>query len=412
MTNGIESMRDETAGGRTADCESMLQLIPLSIQREGDLYLVGSRKLNRFYQMPEAGVQIIHLLQEGLSLSEVKQRFGHGRDHGIDIDDFVSTLAEIGFTGTNSSCKAVDSSSGRPKRWVRLAGRVAFSWPLVLISSLVVLYAAICLGRFPQAMPSLKVFYFPGHLTGSLLLLLVLRLFLLILHEWGHMLAAARVDIDSRLGIGNRLWTIVIETDLTGVFSLPRRKRYLPLLAGMLVDIVCIALLLLVVIQLIGAHANSFLIQLLQALILQTLLVMLWQTNIFLRTDLYYVLGTLLGYPDLDRDARIYLRALTYRLSRGHLGMTVAGSQQPKRLGVIRAFSLLWLTGRIASVYFLLAVGIPTLFLYAKDTFKRASWDALPYDSILFTVFSAVVVGVGLWMWLSRMKLRRLTDRQ
>src|SRR5947209_5672462 len=74
---------------------SSLQLIPLSIQQEGDSYLVGSLELNRFYQIPEIGVQVIRLLQQGLSLPEVKEKLGAGGDSDVDIDDFASTLIEI-----------------------------------------------------------------------------------------------------------------------------------------------------------------------------------------------------------------------------------------------------------------------------------------------------------------------------
>jgi putative peptide zinc metalloprotease protein len=398
-------------------CHVSLQLIPLSIQREGDSYLVGSLELNRFYQIPEIGVQVIRLLQQGLSLPEVKEKLGAGE---VDIDDFASTLIEIGLAYPGPLREPVNTPLIASAKWFRIAGRIGriiFSLPSACLCMLVVLYAAICLVKVPQAWPSLRVFYFPGHLTASLLILLVLRFFMVLLHELGHMLAAARLNIPSYLGVGTRLWTIVIEADLTGVLSQPRRKRYLPLLAGMLTDVFIMSILLITVVHLLNAHAGPFVVQLLQASIMQTLLVLFWQLNIFLRTDFYYVICTILAYPDMDRDARIYIQTLLHRFSRGHIGTRLESDPIPDRLNVVRLFSLIWLVGRLASIYVLLAVAVPTLLLYARDSwraFMAASSKALPYDFLFFALLSTVLFVSGIWMWLSRIKSRRLrlSDQQ
>jgi len=422
MTSDVIPSHDDPGRSLASACQSSFQLIPLSIQQEGDSYLVGSLELNRFYQIPEIGVAIIKLLQEGLSIPEVKVRLGAGNGSDFDMDDFASTLIEIGFAYAGPLRRAADSSLTGSK-WPRIArgiGRIVFSWPLACLYSAVVFYSAICFERFPQARPSLSVFYFPGHLTTSLLLLLVIRLLMVLLHELGHMLAAARSGINSHLGVGTRLWTIVIEADLTGVLSLPRRKRYLPLFAGMLTDVFSVSILVIMVVYLLKVHASAFVIQLLQALMMQTLLVMLWRFNIFLRTDLYYVMCTMLAYPDLERDARIYLQTTTHRFSGGRLGIKAGvdqADQEPKRLNVVRAFSIVWLIGRIASVYVLLVVAVPTLFLYARDiyrSFGAASLKAFPYDSFFFMLLSASLVVSGVWMWLSQRKSRklRLLDQQ
>jgi hypothetical protein len=413
MTGNLQLNQDEQELNLSSTDTGSLHLVPLSIQQEGDSWLVGSLELNRFYQMPEIGVQIIRLLQNEVPLAEVKTHLGGGDASDIDVDEFASTLIELGLAYKGPLCKPVASSAGSSK-WLRVArriGRIVFSWPLACLYTLAVFYAASCLVRVPQARPSLSVFYFPGYLTASLLLLLVLRLLMVLLHELGHMLAAARSGIDSHLGVGTRLWTIVIEADLTGVLSLPRGRRYLPLLAGMLTDVLGLSVLVIAVVHLLNARANWFVIQLVQALIMQTLLFMLWQWNIFLRTDLYYVMCTMLAYPDLDRDARLYLQTFLYRLTGGHFGMEPQADQKSGRLNVVRAFSLIWLVGRLASFYLLVVMAVPTLWHYARDdyrAFANASWKAVPYDFLFFTLISTALVVSGLWMWLSQMKSRKL----
>ncbi len=390
-----------------------LQLVPLSMQKEGDSWLVGSVALNRFFQMPEVAVRIIELLQQGLSFAEVKKRLHAGEDGDFDLDDFASTLVQIGFAQTGPSPVASTLAPAQSAKWLAIAGRIGraiFTWPVACLYLLIISYTA-CVARVPQALPRLSVFYFPGHLTASLLLLLVLFFVMVLLHELGHMLAAARVGIDSHLGVGTRLWNIVMEADLTGVLSLPRARRYLPFLSGLITDLLNVSILSIVVTRLVQAHANPFLIQLLQAVAMQILLVMSWQWNIFLRTDLYYVLCTALAYPDLDRDARLYLRSLTYRITGGRTGTPLTPEQLPKRLGVLRLFSLIWVLGRVASLYLLLVTAAPTLVRYAVDDYRalrNASLASLPYDYIIFTVLSASMLGAGLWMWLSQMKSRKV----
>ena len=56
-------------------------------------------------------------------------------------------------------------------------------------------------------------------------------------HELAHLIAARAVGVNSRMGISHRLWYLVAETDLTGLWSVTRNQRYLPMLAGMIVDL-------------------------------------------------------------------------------------------------------------------------------------------------------------------------------
>jgi hypothetical protein len=82
-----------------------------------------------------------------------------------------------------------------------------------------------------------------------------------------------------------------------------------------------------------------------------------------------------------------------------------------QRMKVVRFFALVWLVGRLGSLYFLIVIAVPTLFLYAHNDYlalKGASMKAVPYDSMFFTLISASMLLSGLWMWLSQMKSRRL----
>ena len=55
----------------------------------------------------------------------------------------------------------------------------------------------------------------------------------MLLHESFHALAGRRLGLNSKLSIGRRFYYLVFVTSLDGLVAVPRRKRYLPMLAGM-----------------------------------------------------------------------------------------------------------------------------------------------------------------------------------
>ncbi|ALN92803.1 PqqD family protein [Lysobacter gummosus] len=388
-------------------------VIPLSVQPEGDGYYIGNAELNEFYEFPEDGLRIIQMLRKGDSAEQIKAALAAQSDETLDVDDFIEQLVEIGFIHRQQDQHRYDEqlaeSTAGDKR-LSFKGNLALARALFSPLSLaiylgVIGYAALSAYQDPRLRLNLQAFYLEQHLTLTLVTLLVLYFLATMLHELGHMMAAARYGVHSRLGIGNRLWDLVAEADLTGILSLPRSQRYLPLMAGMMVDVLNIALLTLAIGWLIDHSGNAFLIQLLQALILQLLITISWQFNIFLRTDMYYVVCNFFGNPDLDRQARIYLRDRMHRISFGRFG-EAAEAIDHRNIGVLRAFSLLWVIGRISALIFLAFVLIPTLSRYVRkayDSFASPqATQATAMDAAGFAAISVALFAGGMYLWLRR----------
>ena len=72
-------------------------VIPLSIQDEGDCFMVGSQALGDFYQLPKEGVAIIAMLREGASVDAIKASAARDFADALDVDDFIATMLSIGF---------------------------------------------------------------------------------------------------------------------------------------------------------------------------------------------------------------------------------------------------------------------------------------------------------------------------
>jgi putative peptide zinc metalloprotease protein len=392
------------------DRSGSFYVIPLSIQKEGEDYFVGNADLDEFYSFPETGVDILRMLQEGETVAAVKSALAASVKDPIDVDEFIGTLIEIGFiyapADKHNFAQAVSNVSSGERRLLFKANqgfaRAVFSWPMLAIYLAVVGYAAYSAVIDPELMLNPHAFYWSGDLTLTLLLLAVLYGFSVSLHELGHMLAAARQGIASKLGFGNRLWQIVAEADMTGLLSLPREKRYLPMAAGLMVDIFNIAIITLILKWVTANAYDRFVIQLLQAWALQIAITMIWQFNIFLRTDIYYMVCNFYGFTNLDDKARSFVKNQVYTATNGRFGSR-SEDYTPKHWGVARAFLVVWIMGRVAAIWFLLFVIAPTLYRYFERAYDAYRSPYIPastvYDLAAFATICTGFMLFGIYVW-------------
>ena len=395
----------------TVVAERRFFVVPLSVQREGDDFLVGSADLEEFFQLPEEGVRILAMLRDGVGVPAIAAAFATDADgETIDVEDFLATMIEVGFVYPEEDAHRHDERLAAAPSDRRLTFRAnrrlaaAIFSPVTLVLYLLILGAAAMAAiRHPEARVQPDAFFIDDHLAATLVLLLLLSSVTTALHELAHMLAAAAHGVVSRLGFGMRLWFVVAEADLSGIMSLPKRQRYVPLAAGMMVDVLNIALITLAVTYLIAHGMHGFGVLLLQALALQLVVTLLWQFNIFLRTDVYFILCTWAGQPDLDRDARLYLGDLLARASFGRIGRA-APDHAFKSRRVVQLFAAIWVVGRIAALAMLVLVVMPTLGRYAMKAYRAfadpaATW-ATAYDLGAFAVLSLLLVATGLFLWI------------
>lgn len=386
-------------------------VIPLSVQKEGESYYIGNAELDEFYQFPEEGLNIIRMLQGGASVATIETTLAQTSEESIDVREFIDTLLEIGFIHPEAERhrfqESVEAVRNTDKRLVFRANpriaRMVFSWPSLALYLGIVGYAAYSAIQDPQLRLNLEAFYLERNLTLTLVVLLLMYAFTASLHELGHMLAAARQGVDSRLGFSNRLWDIVAEADMTGLLALPREKRYLPMAAGMLVDVFSIAAITLILRWLFANSPNGFAIQLLQALALQITISITWQFNIFLRTDVYYLICNYFGYADLNAQAYHFYQNQLHAFSFGLLGKRTE-PLKPQQVIIARTFFAIWLLGRIASIGFLVLILIPTLYRYferAVETYHNPYMPAsAAIDIAIFATISTAILLAGLYMWI------------
>jgi putative peptide zinc metalloprotease protein len=386
-------------------------VIPLSVQKDGDDYLVGNAEMGDFYQFPEQGVRILDMLKSGLAAPTIQARLQDEYQETVDVDGFVEQLTSIGFIHPEDQKLTVqarlEATAHDTRRTFNMDPRIAraiFSPPALLCYLAVIIYAAVNAINEPALRINFGAFYIETWRTPFLVLVLTLAFVHVALHEMGHMLAAARHGIKSKYGIGNRLWMIVAESDLTGILTLPRSQRYFPMLAGPMVDVLWASLLTVLIQVLLWSSASPFAIQLVQALILDIVISIRWQLNIFVKTDIYFVICNYFRHPDLDRDARAYLRDLLHWMTFGRYGAVAPASFQ--NLTAVRVFSMIWLFGRALSFLVLFGVFLPTMAKYVIFGVQLANgpptsvWIVL--DTFSYVAIMLTMIGAGMFVWVRK----------
>jgi len=153
---------------------------------------------------------------------------------------------------------------------------------------------------------------------------------------------------------------LVVEADLTGLWSVPKRKRYLPLFAGSLLDSVSASLCFLI----LYAHGHHWLavasvpLRILKLALLTYLTRVMWQGFLFVRTDYYYVIATIFNCRNLLGDTEAFLRNQLARIFPWVRKVDQTGIPISERR-VIPIYAIVWVGGRIVALSWLFSVTIP-----------------------------------------------------
>jgi len=180
--------------------------------------------------------------------------------------------------------------------------------PAWLAYAALIIAALIVMVHDPVLRPSYRNLFFTTHISLIPLTLVGATMPLVLLHESYHALAGRRLGLPSRLSIGRRLVYLVAETRMDALFSVPRRDRYLPFLAGMLADAVVTSVLTLLAAVLRYGEAPTWLWGLLLAIAFTCVLRLLWQFLFYLETERIWIFLTpavaLAAGVELSRRAR------------------------------------------------------------------------------------------------------------
>jgi putative peptide zinc metalloprotease protein len=410
--------------------DTRVSVHPFTRQLENGEMIIGRPDTGVFLALPVEAVEVLDQLAEGRTVGEVQRQFQQTHGELLDMDDFLGYMESKGLLHANdnspgrlrASASGTAAAAPAPVRYhftnipQSLAQRL-FGAPALALYGLVIALGLVIAFLEPDLVPDKTAMYFGEDRTLKTFVLLLISYVTVFNHEMGHLVAARARGVSTRLGISHRLWFLVAESDLTGLWGIAKRQRYLPLLAGPLADAVTSALLL---VALYADHRGWLVLapswrQLAAAIFFVLVMRIVWQCFFFVRTDFYYVVTNVFNCRNLLKDTEGFLRNWAAGLL-GRERPVDLSKIPPAEMRVIHAYSVVWVLGRVLAYWLLLFVSIPFVIHYYEELLEalRNGWSGHEYnflDALFMALLSVIpfLLGMGLWIRNLAVSWRRRT---
>jgi putative peptide zinc metalloprotease protein len=395
--------------------DAVVDVRPFTQQRDGDEVIIGLPEAGVFFVVEPEAAEMLQELASGKNVGEVLETYQRKHGEKPDLDDFLTLLEAKGLIGAPGQSSFADrerlETQDESRRHYHFStfpesiARLLFGKPALIIAISLIVWAIAAVISDHTLAPVPANLVFKDHLTLTWTILVILNVSAVFIHEMAHVIAARAAGAQSRIGIGNRLWYLVAETDMTGLWALPKRKRYVPFLAGMLCDGVCASLLILL---LSSQHADlvaryPFLARLMRAMTFTYFMAIVWQFFLFVRTDLYFVLATALNCRNLLADTEVFLKNQLARFT-SRIGPQDQSHIPPSERKVIRCYSGVWIAGRVCAILTALWATIPVSvgYWHILSSVISQGYQANRtgfVDGIVLTLYFLVPTVAGCVLW-------------
>lgn len=377
--------------------DSQVQLTPLKIHRQKKNIIVEDVRMKEYYEMSPASADAIEAIQAGRNLGEIedelKQRYP---DEEIDIIQFVSDLIELELV-TELDGRVLQNISGEEEAPQVLRrefpifhkiGYFLFRTPVILIYPAALIYSLWTILTKPQYGPEFHSMHILDTMTLNVIIWAGLSLLLLAFHEFSHFLAARAYHVPAKYDFGHRYYFLVLETQLTDIWKLEPRQRVIPYLAGMMNDSIMLALS--VSLRILFPEMNDVLYEILELATFYLVIMLVFQTCVFMKTDLYYVVESLSGYLNLQERAVQWIKNTFMRRSK------------EKEPGFVKFFVGVYCAGIGLVAWFFVWRAYPQFMHFvdhATDYLSYPITDFFFWDGILFITVNAASLAILFYSW-------------
>jgi hypothetical protein len=328
--------------------------------------MVGDVARGEFVAVPAIAVAVIAALREGRTLGETAEQVREQAGGDVDVADFAETLLGLGFVARVDAVPVPGQGpefgyGGRAGAAAARQARPLYSAPAWTVYCVLFACCIALLSAVPAIRPHYQQLFFLPNPVLSVAVLTVAGVPLAMAHELAHWLGARVQGVPARITISRRYYLAVLQTDLSALWSLPRQRRFAPLLAGMAFDTVVLSVVLGA--RLTGLtglwHLPPLASRVLAALALWQVTGISAQFVVFLRTDLYAVLVTGLGCLSLTRTSKLRMARRYRRLSRAEEQELAAAG--PQDMAAARWYGWIQVGGAAIAAFYFIAFFTPAV---------------------------------------------------
>ncbi|MFD1779009.1 hypothetical protein ACFSFW_10055 [Fredinandcohnia salidurans] len=374
--------------------EALLTLHDIEIRKDTKNYIVEDLSTHDFYEMPLVCIDALGFIQKGLRLGEIEEKLIKAfPDEDINMIGFGEQLLELNLVQSVNGSEIIKKKEQNGKLglgWIpQKLGKVFFN---KYLNYLYLVFFIANIGIFivhPSLFPHYKDLFVFDILSLNILLLGSLSFFLVLIHEFGHILAIRSFGLPTRLDIGHRLYFVVFETDLSMAWKLPAKHRNILYLAGVCLDNVVLFLAL--IIQLYTPNQSNIVSGIIGLIVFDVLIRIVFQACIYMKTDFYYLFENITGVYNLMESSTKYIKNILLRLNTNNNEL-FSGEEK-----IVKTYSLFFIIGVGVTLGLFFVYYLPQLvymFINILPGFRSPITDSKFWDAILFSIQMAVLIGL------------------
>lgn len=385
--------------------QSSVKLRSVIIKQDKKNYIVEDQEAREYYEMPPICIDAIQAIEESKSLERIeeslKQKYPQ---EDVQIVDFVQQLLEMDLIAEldgQEIYRQLTEDIKTHTNWIpEKAAKLFFNATSVKIYILLTLFNILVFLTQPQLLPHYRDMIVFDAMMFNILTWIFISFILLMIHEIGHLMAVRAQGLPARLGVGHRLFIVVLETEMTDVWSLPSRKRNLPFLAGICFDQTLLFAALIV--QGLFPQATPLLLAIMGVVVIKLFLMMVYQFMFFMKTDIYHVVENVTGCYNLMENSNAWLRRKLPYLSMNDKPSEIFTGEEK----MIKRFALFYAAGLLLSGVVLFVYMLPLLFHTLTLSLQNLAQPVNnPYfwDGAAYMLQISLMVALLLYSWIKNL---------
>ncbi|MEN2465726.1 peptidase [Ornithinibacillus sp. JPR2-1] len=386
--------------------ESTLSLVDLEIRQDKKHYIVEDNHTGEFYEMPKVCIDAIELIKNGKGLAEIEQTLKTNYpNEDVEIIPFVEQLVEFGLVKEIDGKIVTTSQKNKsPNAFNWISANFASFFFNKISNKIYLFLLFINIGLIllhPELLPHYQDIFIFDSMIANMLTYTGISLILILIHEFGHILAIRSYNLPTKLDIGNRLFLIVFETDLTPAWKLAPRQRNPLYFAGMSFEQVI--LFIAFSLTLLIGDSNPLLFGLLGIIIFDIFVKTIYQFSFFMKTDIYFIIENITGSYNLMESGKNYLsKWLPF------IKQDTTTTIYKDELSAVRLYSVFYVIGMVLITCLFALYFLPQMIAIFAHIWKYLWTPSSPYfwDAIVLLGLSILMIGLLIYA-----KFRSIRDR-